>query len=46
MTFTGLQAESRTSTVVAVLEDDFANPFDIALCYINLSSGSEMETQR
>ena len=31
MAFTGLQSESRTSIVVAVLEDEFANPFDIAL---------------
>ena len=42
-----LQSELRTSNVVAVLENDSVNPFNIALdrtMLINLSSGSEMET--
>ena len=42
-----LQSESRTSNVVAVLDNDYVNPFDIALdrtMLINLSSGPEMET--
>ena len=42
-----LPSESRTSNAVAVLENDYVNPFDIALDgtkLINISSGSEMET--
>ena len=42
-----LQSELRTSNVVAVLENDSVNPFNIALdrtMLINLSSRSEMET--
>ena len=42
-----LKSESRKSNVVAVLENEFVNPFDIALdrtMLINLSSGSEVET--
>ena len=42
-----LKSESRKSNVVTVLENEFVNPFDIALdraMLINLSSGSEMET--
>ena len=42
-----LQSESRTSNVVAVLENDCVNQFDIVLdrtMLINLSSGPQMET--
>ena len=42
-----LKSESPKSNVVAVLENEFVNPFDIALdrtMLINLSSGSEVET--
>ena len=42
-----LKSESRKSNVVTVLENEFANPFDIALdrtMLINLSSGLVMET--
>ena len=42
-----LKSESRTSNIVAVLENDYVNPFDIALdrtMLIKLSSRSEMET--
>ena len=42
-----LKSESRKSNVVAALENEYVNPFDIALdrtMLINLSSGSEMET--
>ena len=42
-----LKSESRKSNIVAVLENEFANTFDIALgrtIMVNLSSGSVMET--
>ena len=42
-----LKSESRRSKVVAVLENQFVNPFDTALdrtMLINLSSGSEAES--
>ena len=42
-----LKSESRKSNVVAAFENEYVNPFDIALdrtMLINLSSGSEMET--
>ena len=42
-----LQSESRTSNLVAVLENDYVNPFDISLdrnMLIDLGSRSEMET--
>ena len=42
-----LKSESRESNIVAVLENEFVNTFDIALdktMLINLSSGSVMET--
>ena len=42
-----LKSESRKANVIAVLENEFINPFDIALdrtMLINLSSGLIMET--
>ena len=42
-----LHSESRTSNLVAVLENDYVNPFDISLdrnMLIDLGSRSEMET--
>ena len=42
-----MQSESRTSNLVAVLENDYVNPFDISLdrnMLIDLDSRSEMET--
>ena len=42
-----LKSESRKSNVVTVLENEFVNPFDIALdrtMLINLTSGLVMET--